>query len=69
MSARVDATDVECPACGAWVGWACEGDDYGYHGAGYHSSRQHAADQAAATKEIDMSTKTQAVIEPVKEGL
>lgn len=31
----VTATDVECPTCGAWVGWACEGSDYGYHAAGY----------------------------------
>lgn len=54
----IDATDVECPTCDAWVGWACEGDDYGYHGAGYHPSRQRAADQAAAVKEIDLTTET-----------
>lgn len=40
-----DATDVECPACGAWVGWACKGPDYGYHAAGYHPSRQRAAEK------------------------
>lgn len=48
MSERVDATDVECPTCGAWIGWACEGAKYGYHAAGYHRSRE----RAAATKEI-----------------
>lgn len=51
-----ESTDVECPTCGAWVGWACEGADYGYHAAGYHPSRQRAAERAAAAKEIDLST-------------
>ena len=57
MSAAVDATDVECPVCGAWVDWACEGPDYGYHAAGYHPSRQRAADRAVATREIGLSTE------------
>lgn len=35
----VNATLVECPTCGAWVGWACEGAEYGYHAAGYHARR------------------------------
>lgn len=46
----MDPTTVECPTCGARVGWACEGANYGYHAAGYHRSRQRAADQAASTK-------------------
>ena len=53
----VHATDVECPTCHAWVGWACEGKNYGYHAAGYHPSRRRAAEQAAATK-IRQSTAT-----------
>lgn len=58
MSAtRVHATDVECPVCDAWVGWACEGPDYGYHAAGYHRSRERAAEKASASKEIDISTE------------
>ncbi len=40
------ATSVECPTCGAWKGWACEGDDYGYHAAGYHPARHEAARRA-----------------------
>lgn len=59
MSARAEganATDVECPTCGAQVGWACEGPDYGYHAAGYHPSRERAAARAAAVKKIDLST-------------
>jgi len=55
VSERVDPTEVECPTCGAWVGWACEGRDYGYHAAGYHRSRQVAAERAAAAKEIDLT--------------
>ena len=43
-------TDIECPTCGAWVGWACEGDDYGYHAAGYHPARF--AETRRARKEI-----------------
>ena len=35
----MSATTVECPTCGAWVGWACEGRNYGYHAAGYHRAR------------------------------
>ena len=53
----VDATDVECPTCHAWVGWACEGANYGYHAAGYHPSRQRAAERAAASNEIALSTR------------
>lgn len=53
-TSRVDATDVECPTCGAWVGWACEGADYGYRAAGYHPSRERAAARTAASKEIDL---------------
>lgn len=41
---HVSVTDVECPVCGAWVGWACEGPNYGYHATGYHPSRQRAAE-------------------------
>ena len=51
------ATDVACPTCGAWVGWACKGSDYGYHAAGYHPSRQRAAESAAAAKQINLSTE------------
>lgn len=54
---RIDATIVECPTCHAWVGWACNGTDYGYHAAGYHRSRERAAEKAAASKEIDISTE------------
>jgi hypothetical protein len=46
---NIDATVVECPTCGAWVGWACEGRDYGYHAAGYHKARQRAAERAATS--------------------
>ena len=56
-SIRVHATDVECPTCNAWVGWACKGPDYGYHAAGYHPSRQRAAESSAAAKEINLSTE------------
>jgi len=55
MSARVDATEVECPVCAAWVGWACEGPDYGYHAAGYHPSRQRAAEQRHQATARDQS--------------
>jgi hypothetical protein len=44
------ATDIECPTCGAWIGWACEGRNYGYHAAGYHRARQRVAEQAAAQR-------------------
>lgn len=37
------AVDIECPTCGAMAGWACEGEDYGYHAAGYHATRHVAA--------------------------
>ena len=57
LSARVDATDVECPTCYAWVGWACEGPNYGYHAADYHRSRERAAEKVAASKEINISTE------------
>ena len=40
------ATNVPCPTCGVWEGWACEGDDYGYHTAGYHRARHEAARRA-----------------------
>jgi hypothetical protein len=56
VSDLVDATAVECPTCHAWVGWACEGRDYGYHAAGYHPSRQRAAERAAAADPIDLSS-------------
>lgn len=46
----VDPTSVECPTCGAWVGWACDGRGYGYHAAGYHRARERAA-RAAMKKE------------------
>lgn len=48
----VDAPDVECPVCDAWVGWAC-GD---YHAAGYHrkrielARREHAASHNIPTR-------------------
>jgi len=48
-SSSVDATDVECPTCDTWVGWACKGKNYGYHAAGYHPARE----RAAAAKKID----------------
>lgn len=51
------ATDVECPTCYAWVGWACEGRNYGYHAAGYHRSRQRAAERAHAESNAAQSTK------------
>ena len=53
------ATDVECPvkSCGAWVGWACQGQGYGYHAAGYHPSRQRAADRAATEQQIDLTAE------------
>ena len=54
---KVHATDVECPTCHAWVDWACEGTNYGYHAAGYHPSRQRAADRAAAEKQIDLTAE------------
>jgi hypothetical protein len=53
----IDATEVECPTCDAWVGWACKGPNYGYHAAGYHRSRERAAKRAAAAKEIALSTE------------
>ena len=56
----VHATDVECPTCGAWVGWACEGPRYGYHAAGYHPARQRAADRAAAERPIDLGHPAEA---------
>lgn len=56
-TAVLHAADVECPTCHAWVGWACEGRDYGYHAAGYHPSRQRAADRAAAEKQIDLTAE------------
>lgn len=46
------ATDVECPTCRAWKGWACAGRNYGYHAAGYHPRRESAARRAAAAKAI-----------------
>jgi hypothetical protein len=46
-SGDVDPTIVECPTCHAWVGWACEGRNYGYHAAGYHPARERAAARAA----------------------
>ena len=49
MKVSVDATDVECPTCDTWVGWACKGKNYGYHAAGYHPARE----RAAAAKKID----------------
>lgn len=51
---RVDATSVECPTCHAWVGWACEGPNYGYHAAGYHPARERAAKLAVASAQIDL---------------
>lgn len=45
ISTEAHATDVECPTCFAWVGWACEGSKYGYHAAGYHPERQAAAER------------------------
>lgn len=50
-TSSVDATSVECPTCGAWVGWACEGEDYGCHADGYHPARERAA---ATPREIDL---------------
>lgn len=51
-----DATAVECPTCGAWVGWACEGDDYDYHAAGYHPTREQLAAQLNGRCEIPART-------------
>ena len=48
LASSIDATSIECPTCDAWVGWACEGRNYGYHAAGYHRSREKAA--RAATR-------------------
>jgi hypothetical protein len=50
------ATDVECPTCYAWVGWACNGSNYGYHAAGYHPARERAAKRADEAKAIDLAT-------------
>lgn len=44
-AARPSPTDIECPTCNAWVGWACKGEGYGYHAAGYHPSRVRIAEQ------------------------
>lgn len=55
---RIAATTVECPTCGAWIGWACEGAEYGYHAAGYHPSRERAAEHAAMSKTIDFVKET-----------
>ena len=52
----IDATSVECPTCGAWVGWACEGRNYGYHAAGYHRTREKAARAAATSAQRNLST-------------
>lgn len=52
----VDATEIECPTCDAWIGWACNGNDYGYHAAGYHPARERAAARLAASKEINIPT-------------
>lgn len=54
----VDATEIECPTCGAWVGWACNGNNYGYHAAGYHPARERAAARAAKSREIESSRLT-----------
>lgn len=54
---RVDATIIVCPTCGAWIGWACEGPDYGYHAAGYHLSRQVQA-IFYAYRDADLSAET-----------
>lgn len=48
----VDATIVECPTCHAWVGWACEGRNYGYHAAGYHRARERAAARVATKGDL-----------------
>ena len=53
LSNAVDPTSVECPTCDAWVGWACNGANYGYHAAGYHPAREKAAARAAASTKID----------------
>lgn len=49
---KAHPTDVECPTCHAWVGWACEGRGYGYHAAGYHRSRQRAAEALAIVRAL-----------------
>jgi hypothetical protein len=54
----IDATAVECPTCGAWVGWACKGADYGYHAAGYHPSRERAAEIEAAAKKASTKARS-----------
>lgn len=41
------AVTVECPTCYAWVGWACQGRNYGYHAAGYHRARLKLARETA----------------------
>lgn len=56
-ASSVDATEIECPTCGAWVGWACEGEDYGCHADGYHPARERVAARAAASREIDLPTE------------
>ena len=58
MTTTVDATSVACPTCDAWVGWACEGADYGYHAAGYHPAREEAAVRAATSTQVNTSTET-----------
>ena len=47
----INPTIVECPTCHAWVGWACNGRDYGYHAAGYHPSRYAAAAARSGIRE------------------
>lgn len=54
----VHATDIKCPTCYAWVGWACSGPKYGYHAAGYHPARERAAKRAAAENPIDLSQES-----------
>ena len=50
VTTPVNVTSVECPTCGAWTGWACEGRDYGYHAAGYHRARVRAAARKGADR-------------------
>jgi len=49
----IDATSVECPTCGAWVGWACL-----THADGYHILRIRDARLALAADDGGQEKKT-----------
>lgn len=54
LKEAVDATIVQCPTCHAWVGWACNGTEYGYHAAGYHAARVELARKHLATTRVQL---------------